>query len=202
MAIAETEPRPRQQPYRSRRAHRQRNDWAMRPHQRRRADPDGRQGSGPTITSRSTGAATSRPCTSPAPSTPRSRTTGSTEVYRLVAQINEQLWLGHFDVWTHEGLIMFRHGLMLNGALATDRRSAKPCSRPRSRPASATTRPSSSWSGPARRAARRWPPPCSRPRAGPELVIPAPLVGRLARRSHRTSLRRRPQPMRRANRRR
>jgi hypothetical protein len=41
------------------------------------------------------------------------------EVYRLVAQINEQLWLGHFDVWTHEGLIMFRQGLMLNGALAT-----------------------------------------------------------------------------------
>ncbi len=43
------------------------------------------------------------------------------EVYRLVAQINEQLWLGHFDVWTQEGLIMFRHGLMLNGALATPR---------------------------------------------------------------------------------
>ncbi len=42
------------------------------------------------------------------------------EVYRLVAQINEQLWLGHFDVWIQEGLIMYRHGLMLNGALATE----------------------------------------------------------------------------------
>lgn len=41
------------------------------------------------------------------------------EVYRLVAQINEQLWLGHFDVWIQEGLVMFRHGLMLNGAVAT-----------------------------------------------------------------------------------
>jgi hypothetical protein len=41
------------------------------------------------------------------------------EVYRLVAQINEQLWVGHFDVWIQEGLIMFRQGLMLNGALAT-----------------------------------------------------------------------------------
>ena len=40
------------------------------------------------------------------------------EVYRLVAQINEQLWLGHFDVWASEGLILFRHGLMLNGATA------------------------------------------------------------------------------------
>src|SRR6516165_2766503 len=41
------------------------------------------------------------------------------EVYRLVAQINEQLWIGHFDVWLNEGLIMYRQGLMLNGALAT-----------------------------------------------------------------------------------
>lgn len=43
------------------------------------------------------------------------------EVYKLVAQINEQLWLGHFDIWPAEGLIMFRHGLLLNGALATPR---------------------------------------------------------------------------------
>jgi hypothetical protein len=41
------------------------------------------------------------------------------EVYRLIAQINEQLWLGHFDLWIQEGLIMFRHGLMLNGTVAT-----------------------------------------------------------------------------------
>ncbi len=41
------------------------------------------------------------------------------EVYRLIAQINEQLWVGHFDVWTKEGLIMFRHGLMLHGTVAT-----------------------------------------------------------------------------------
>ena len=41
------------------------------------------------------------------------------EIYRLVAQINEQLWLGHFDIWASDGLIMYRHGLMLNGATAT-----------------------------------------------------------------------------------
>lgn len=41
------------------------------------------------------------------------------EVYKLIAQINEQLWLGHFDVWRDEGLIMYRQGLMLHGALAT-----------------------------------------------------------------------------------
>ena len=41
------------------------------------------------------------------------------ELYRLIAQINEQLWLGHFDLWTQEGLIMFRHGLLLNGSVVT-----------------------------------------------------------------------------------
>lgn len=41
------------------------------------------------------------------------------EVYRLIAQINEQLWLGHFDIWSDEGLVMFRQGLMLNGTVAT-----------------------------------------------------------------------------------
>jgi hypothetical protein len=41
------------------------------------------------------------------------------EMYRLIAQINEQLWLGHFDLWTQEGLVMFRHALLLNSAVAT-----------------------------------------------------------------------------------
>lgn len=41
------------------------------------------------------------------------------EIYRLIAQINEQLWIGHFDLWTQEGLIMFRQGLMLNGSVAS-----------------------------------------------------------------------------------
>ncbi|MGQ0671350.1 MAG: YbjN domain-containing protein [Hyphomicrobium sp.] len=43
------------------------------------------------------------------------------EMYRLIAQINEQLWLGHFDLWTQDGLVMFRHALLLNGAIATPR---------------------------------------------------------------------------------
>ena len=43
-----------------------------------------------------------------------------TAIYESIGLINEQLWLGHFDVWLHEGLIMYRHGLMLNGAVATE----------------------------------------------------------------------------------
>lgn len=42
-----------------------------------------------------------------------------TDVYRLIAQINEQLWLGHFDIWESDGLILYRHGLMLNNAVAS-----------------------------------------------------------------------------------
>jgi len=41
------------------------------------------------------------------------------EMYRLVGQINEQLWLGHFDLWTQEGLVMYRHALLLNGSIVT-----------------------------------------------------------------------------------
>ncbi len=33
------------------------------------------------------------------------------EVQRLVAAINEQLWVGHFDLWTHTGMIMHRQAL-------------------------------------------------------------------------------------------
>lgn len=41
------------------------------------------------------------------------------EMYKLIAQINEQLWLGHFDLWAQEGLVMFRHALLLNRSVAT-----------------------------------------------------------------------------------
>ena len=43
------------------------------------------------------------------------------EIYRLIAQINEQLWIGHFDLWLHAGLLLYRHGLLLNGNVATPR---------------------------------------------------------------------------------
>jgi len=42
------------------------------------------------------------------------------EVQRLIAMINEQLWIGHFDLWMDSGLIMFRQALILaGGATAT-----------------------------------------------------------------------------------
>ncbi|WP_034995201.1 YbjN domain-containing protein [Beijerinckia mobilis] len=37
------------------------------------------------------------------------------EVLSLIALINEQLWLGHFDIWPQDGVIMFRHTIVLAG---------------------------------------------------------------------------------------
>src|SRR6185369_4138849 len=37
------------------------------------------------------------------------------EVHRLVAMINEQLWIGHFDLWLKDGMVMFRYALLLSG---------------------------------------------------------------------------------------
>lgn len=33
--------------------------------------------------------------------------------YELLALVNEQLWLGHFDIWSQGGVLLYRHGLML-----------------------------------------------------------------------------------------
>jgi hypothetical protein len=43
------------------------------------------------------------------------------EVQQLVARINEQLWIGHFDVWMQNGMVMFRHALVLADVSASGR---------------------------------------------------------------------------------
>jgi hypothetical protein len=43
------------------------------------------------------------------------------EVLQLIARINEQLWVGHFDLWNSENVVMFRQALLLaGGAEPTD----------------------------------------------------------------------------------
>jgi len=39
------------------------------------------------------------------------------EVRHLVSHVNEQLWVGHFDLWAQDGLVMFRHALVLAGGV-------------------------------------------------------------------------------------
>ena len=36
-------------------------------------------------------------------------------IYPLLARINEQLWLGHFDLWTEEGQPTYRHSVLFRG---------------------------------------------------------------------------------------
>ena len=37
------------------------------------------------------------------------------EVQVLITLINERLWVGHFDLWIKEGIVMYRHALVLPG---------------------------------------------------------------------------------------
>ena len=47
------------------------------------------------------------------------------EVQRLIAGINERLWLGHFDLWTHTGMIMHRQALVLPGGITASNAQCK-----------------------------------------------------------------------------
>ncbi len=46
------------------------------------------------------------------------------EVQQLISQMNEQMWVGHFDLWPKDGLVMFRHALVLSGGVEA---SGKQC---------------------------------------------------------------------------
>jgi len=43
------------------------------------------------------------------------------EVLQLISMINEQMWIGHFDLWTKDGIVMYRHALVLAGGLTASR---------------------------------------------------------------------------------
>ena len=44
-----------------------------------------------------------------------------TQIYTLLGMINENLWLGHFDLWSEEGLVLFRYALLAGNDLGADR---------------------------------------------------------------------------------
>jgi hypothetical protein len=48
-----------------------------------------------------------------------------TEVGQLAAMINEQLWVGHFDFWNQDGLVMYRHALILAGGVEVSSRQCE-----------------------------------------------------------------------------
>jgi hypothetical protein len=47
------------------------------------------------------------------------------ELQQLVANINEQLWFGHFDLWTPDGTVVFRQALLLAGGITASPRQCE-----------------------------------------------------------------------------
>lgn len=44
--------------------------------------------------------------------------TARSKIHGLLAAVNERLWLGHFDLGAADGVVMFRHALLLRGSQA------------------------------------------------------------------------------------
>jgi hypothetical protein len=35
-------------------------------------------------------------------------------VYETIGLVNEQLWIGHFELWSQSGILLFRHAAMID----------------------------------------------------------------------------------------
>lgn len=38
-----------------------------------------------------------------------------TAVYEAIGLVNEQLWIGHFELWSSSGILLYRHAAMIDG---------------------------------------------------------------------------------------
>lgn len=47
------------------------------------------------------------------------------EVLNLVSLVNEQLWIGHFGLWDSEGVVIYRHSLLLAGGVEANRQQCE-----------------------------------------------------------------------------
>jgi hypothetical protein len=83
----------------------------------------------------------------------------------LTQLINEQLWLGHFDQWSQQDVVMFRHALCLAGGAGANDAQCTAVVNAALGPAKPITRRSSSSCGPTASRARRWRSRLSRPAA-------------------------------------
>jgi len=37
-------------------------------------------------------------------------------IYEAIGLVNEQLWIGHFELWSSSGVLLYRHAAMVEGA--------------------------------------------------------------------------------------
>ena len=42
------------------------------------------------------------------------RPTSAPAIYETLGLINEQLWIGHFEMWASSGMLLFRHAALLD----------------------------------------------------------------------------------------
>jgi hypothetical protein len=47
------------------------------------------------------------------------------EIEHLIPMINSQMWVGHFEFWSTERLVIFRHALVLSGGVHPSRRQCE-----------------------------------------------------------------------------
>ena len=47
------------------------------------------------------------------------------QVQQLISLINEQMWVGHFDLWNADGIVMYRHALLLAGGVEASGRQCE-----------------------------------------------------------------------------
>jgi hypothetical protein len=47
------------------------------------------------------------------------------QVQQLISMINEQMWIGHFDLWSQDGIVMYRHALVLAGGVEASGRQCE-----------------------------------------------------------------------------
>ncbi len=47
------------------------------------------------------------------------------QVHTLLALLNEKLWIGHFDLWPDEGMVMYRHAMLLRGEATVNSRQVE-----------------------------------------------------------------------------
>ena len=38
-----------------------------------------------------------------------------TAIYEAIGLVNEQLWIGHFELWSSSGILLYRHAAMIDG---------------------------------------------------------------------------------------
>src|SRR3546814_7578148 len=48
-----------------------------------------------------------------------------TALYEAIGLVNEQLWIGHFELWSSSGILLYRHAALIDGAEETEEHTSE-----------------------------------------------------------------------------